>query len=242
MCTVTFVPSRGKIFITSNRDEQNTRLPASPPLYRQHDGITLVYPTDAEKGGTWIAMKENGDAAVLLNGGFIKHSPGPAYRKSRGLIIPEVLAQERPSVYFSRMLLAGVEPFTLILFETASLFEMRWDGQQKHCRQLVASRPHIWSSATLYDMPTAKKREHWFASFLNKGPVPTQQDILHFHQTAGEGDPGNDLLMSRDGIYSTVSTTSILLCEGRGSMIYLDHRDKRRFEKKIELNGTILAA
>ena len=119
---------------------------------------------------------------------------------------------------------------------------MRWDGYQKHCRQLSAGRPHIWSSATLYDEWIAKKRERWFASFLNNHPVPTQQDILDFHQTAGDGDSPTDLLMSRDHIYSTVSTTSILLSDGWGHMKYLDHRKKKLIEKNIELTRTILAA
>lgn len=242
MCTVTFIPTRGSIFITSNRDEKNSRLPATPPAFYRHRETTLVYPADAQKGGTWIAMKENGDAAVLLNGAFVNHLPAPAGTTSRGLILLDVLEDNRPSWFFSKLTLHDTEPFTLVLLENNALYEMRWDGQRKHCRQLPAGRAHIWSSATLYENPVAKKREQWFASFLNKNNKPTQQDILHFHQTAGDGDSRNDLFMTRDTTYSTVSTTSILLCDGKGHMKYLDHCNKKMIEKNIELTGTILAA
>lgn len=242
MCTVSYIPVRGKVLITSNRDEKNSRSAALAPAFHSGTGVVLLYPTDAEKGGTWIALKENGDAAVLLNGAFEKHQSRPPYRMSRGLLIPEILSAERPTLYLSRMNLEGIEPFTLVIFESGSLFEMRWDGSQQYARQLAAYRPQIWSSATLYDEKIIRKRQQWFASFLNQTPVPTQQDILRFHQFAGEGDPRNDLMMSAAGIYRTVSTTGILLCEGRGSMTYIDHGANKNYEKKIGLTGTILAA
>ena len=66
MCTVSFIPSKDKIFITSNRDEKNTRARAFAPGIEHHNGYKMVYPRDADKGGTWISMKDNGDAAVLL--------------------------------------------------------------------------------------------------------------------------------------------------------------------------------
>lgn len=242
MCTVTFIPSRNKIFITSNRDEKLNRPDALPPAYYLQNKSTLVYPADAKSGGTWIAVKENGDAAVLLNGAFIKHESGKLYRKSRGLVFLEVFSAERPSYTFNRLGLFNIEPFTLVLFENNSLFELRWDGERKHLRQLNAARPHIWSSATLYDGYTAKKREYWFASFLNRHPVLTQQDIFNFHKTGGDGDSYDDLFMKRGTEYSTVSTTGILLCEGRAGMVYHDHKNNRITEKNIELTGIIQAA
>lgn len=242
MCTVTYIPSRNKVFITSNRDEKFTRPDAMAPAYYRHNGSTLVYPADAKSGGTWIAIKETGDAAVLLNGAFIKHDAGNDYRKSRGLIFLDIFTHERPSWYYNRFDLSGIEPFTFILFENNSLFELRWDGNNKYIKQLNANRPHIWSSSTLYDGLIAKKREYWFASFLNRHPVPTQQDILQFHQQGGDGDSTNDLFMRRGDEYGTVSTTSILLCEGRASMQYHDHKKKSISEKKIELTGIIQAA
>ncbi len=235
MCTVTFIPVKDKIFITSNRDEKLSRKKAIPPTMYHHNGWNLVYPKDAAAGGTWIALKENGDAAVLLNGAFICHASEPPYRKSRGVLFMEVLSADHPAWTFSRIELMGIEPFTFILFESNSLYEFRWDGAERYCKQLSVNRPHIWSSATLYDGLIIKKREQWFARFLNNTPIPTQQDILDFHRFGGDGDRHNDLVMERDGIYSTVSITSILLNSDRGVLKYIDLKANQTSEIKIEL-------
>jgi hypothetical protein len=146
-----------------------------------------------------------------------------------------MLATKYPSYRFSKMELLDIEPFTIILYERGSLYQFRWDGTEKYCKQLSASRPHIWSSATLYDGLIIKKREQWFATFLNRNSFPTQQDILNFHHFTGDGDSKNDLLMNRDGVYSTVSITSILLTGDKGSMKYIDTKNSRRVEMNIEL-------
>jgi hypothetical protein len=108
-------------------------------------------------------MKENGDAAVLLNGAFICHDAEPPYRSSRGIILLNIFSAERPSVTFTKISLQDIEPFTLIMLENNCLYEFRWDGTEKYCKQLSTNRAHIWSSATLYDGFAVKKREQWFA-------------------------------------------------------------------------------
>jgi hypothetical protein len=90
----------------------------------------------------------------------------------------------------------------------------------------------------LYDGFVVKKREHWFASFLNNHLTPTQQDIINFHRFTGDGDKKNDLLMTRDGLYKTVSITSILLTKDRASMKYLDIKKENTAEVNIALLHT----
>lgn len=235
MCTVSFIPVKDKFFITSNRDEKLTRKKAITPGMFIYKNQKLFFPKDADAGGSWIVMKENGDAAVLLNGAFICHTAEPPYRLSRGIILLDIISSARPSVAFTKMDLQDIEPFTLILLENNCLYEFRWDGTEKYCKQLNANRPYIWSSATLYDGFVIKKREQWFASFLNNHPTPTQQDVLNFHRFTGDGDKHNDLLMTRDGVYTTVSITSILLTQDRGCVKYMDIKNDRSSELKIEL-------
>ena len=235
MCTVSFVPVREKFIITSNRDEKTSRKNALRPRPSLHNGQKLFFPKDGDAGGTWIVMKENGDAAVLLNGAFICHNAEPPYKLSRGIILLDIVATERPSIAFTKTNLQDIEPFTLVLLENNCLYEFRWDGSERYCRQLSINRAYIWSSATLYDGFVVKKREQWFASFLNNHPTPTQQDIINFHRFTGDGDKTNDLLMTRDGKYSTVSITSILLTKDRGSMQYLDIKKEIHSELNIEL-------
>jgi uncharacterized protein with NRDE domain len=221
MCTVSFIPVNNTFFLTSNRDEKMLRKTALHPDVYTIKGSKVLYPRDAA-GGTWISLHENGNAAVLLNGAFTKHIAQPPYRLSRGVIFVAIIADEKPVAAFLNIDLTNIEPFTIIIIENKCLYECRWDGQQKHYAELKKTYPLIWSSATLYDAVTVKKREQWFANWLTKKPYPTQQDILQFHQFAGEGDTHNDLRINRDGKMLTVSVTGIELNDSHGKMHYTD--------------------
>ena len=233
MCTVTFIPLKNKYVITSNRDEQHNRKRAIAPSIYTIARNNLLYPKDESANGTWITLHENGNAAVLLNGAFRNHPRSACYTKSRGLVLLEIINAKMPVRYFTKMELAGIEPFTAIVFDDNSLYECRWDGKQKHCIQLRKNRPYIWSSATLYSGEAAKKREQWFTAFLNKYPTPTQENIFHFHQYAGNGDSYDGLKIDRNGLVSTVSITSICIGNESGHMRYLDLRENKITEKEI---------
>ena len=132
MCTVTFIPSGDKLYITSNRDEKHWRSSAFPPaLYPFQSGI-LLFPKDGDAGGTWIAAHENGNAIVFLNGGFVCHQPTPPYRKSRGLVLLDLLDSANPVLSFSLWNLQQIEPFTAVIWNREQLFECRWDSAKKH--------------------------------------------------------------------------------------------------------------
>ena len=73
MCTVSFIPVQGKVFITHNRDEKIARPKALYPNEYNINGHKLLFPRDTAAGGSWFAMNQNGSAAVLLNGGYTKH-------------------------------------------------------------------------------------------------------------------------------------------------------------------------
>lgn len=233
MCTVTFIPTGDKYFFSSNRDERNSRSRAIIPSVYVVNGKKLIFPKDGDAGGSWIALHENGNAAVLLNGAFERHTPLPPYTRSRGLVFLDLITPDKPLDDFQRFGLGGIEPFTLVLLEAQQLFECRWDGTKKYIRPLNMHQAYVWSSVTLYEPAIIKKREQWFTSFLDRKPNPTQKDILAFHRFAGEGDPGTDLLMERPS-YSTVSITSMLLTADRGSMKYLDMKTNILSERKIE--------
>ena len=235
MCTVTFIPLKDTIIITSNRDEKYSRKQALPPQQYDHNGGTIIYPKDADGGGSWIAMNEDGNVAVLLNGAFVKHVATPPYKKSRGQVLLELIQADRPVRSFIRTDLFNIEPFTLVIMDSRCLYECRWDGNTKHCKQLPVYRPHIWSSATLYTHDIVKKREQWFAKWLNNNPTPTQEDVIRFHLFGGENDKHNDLLMNRQGLVSTVSITSIELTKNKGSMTYFDLKDYSLHQQELAI-------
>jgi hypothetical protein len=192
-----------------------------------------LYPKDAEAGGTWIAMHENGNALVLLNGGKKAHVAEPPYHKSRGLILLDLAAAKSPSGLFLSLDLDNIEPFTVVCFEGGRLWEAIWDGEHRYISRKDENKPHIWSSATLYDKGAVTMRESWFSDWLQKMEVGSINDILDFHRHTGNGDLHNSVLMNRGGQLYTVSITAMELYKTKGQMIYLDLRNDSIFETGI---------
>ncbi|MGN6490594.1 MAG: NRDE family protein [Agriterribacter sp.] len=235
MCTVTFIPNGDHFFITSNRDEHNTRKPALAPARYHTNGTEMLYPQDGTAKGSWITVKANGDAAVLLNGAFIKHIPAPSYRLSRGLIFLELAKAASPLGRFNNIALNGIEPFTIILFENKQLYECRWDGNEKHQKELDASKPHIWSSVTLYNEHVTRERKQWFEDFLRQEQMVSQESIVRFHRFTGGNDPANNLVMNRNGKLSTVSITSVAINGKDAVMQYVDIAGNTEHLQTIDL-------
>jgi transport and Golgi organization protein 2 len=239
MCTVTFIRTADKIYLTSNRDEKHWRSNALPPAVYRFTSGNLMFPKDGDAGGTWIAAHENGQAIVFLNGGFIRHTPAPPYRKSRGLILLDLINADNAVACFEKIALEQIEPFTAIIWNEGQLFECRWDGVQKHKLQLNALQPHIWSSVTLYDEEVIKKRNNWFSNWLQKNKQLTQHDILNFHQFTGDGDAHNDLRMNRNGQVFTVSVTSMAITDEAIQMQYLDLKNNSAFTTNLTIEKSM---
>jgi len=223
MCTVTFLPLiNGDFIFTSNRDEQVGRETIFPKMYIE-DGVQMLYPKDKKAGGTWISISDTNRLACLLNGGFVKHTHVGGYKFSRGLVVKEILKAIEIVPFIKNFDLENVEPFTLIIVDWANslqLFELVWDGEAKHFRNLDTN-PRIWSSSTLYTAEMKKERELWFAEWTSKKSRYTQTDVFNFHEDATKGTPETAVKMKRSYV-ETVSVTSILKKEGKLDMYYKD--------------------
>lgn len=222
MCTVTFIPQGDRFFFTSSRDERAGRAPAAFPQLYEINRQVLLFPKDGQSGGSWIAVHESGNVAVLLNGAVKAHRPEPPYLKSRGIVLLDIISELSPVDTFEAMNLKGIEPFTLVLFEDKKLWSGRWDGKMKWMESPDSHKPHIWSSATLYDPQAIRKRENWFNTWIQDIQYPGTLDIIHFHQKGGDGDPFNDILMNRSGQIFTNSISSIYLSPETAQFRYLD--------------------
>jgi uncharacterized protein with NRDE domain len=60
------------------------------------NGKNVIYPKDPKAGGTWYVVDENGTVLVLLNGAEEKHTIKLSYRKSRGLIVLDIIGNVSP--------------------------------------------------------------------------------------------------------------------------------------------------
>ena len=232
MCTVTFIPSEHTIFLTSNRDEKHRRATAVAPAVYEGESGKVLFPRDGDAGGSWIAVHENGNAIVFLNGGFIAHEPDPPYRKSRGLVLIDLIDCTEPFNYFQAIELDNIEPFTAIIWQDGHLYECRWDGELKQVTPVDETRPHIWSSVTLYDPAVIAKRNQWFEEWISQNHAPSQDDILDFHQFTGDGDCRNDLRMNRGKVF-TVSVTSMSISKDHALMRYLDLKNDQSFQQEL---------
>ena len=235
MCTVTFIAQDGKVFITSNRDERIDRKSATFPHSIQSGDESILFAKDGEAGGTWMAVKSDGFIAVLLNGGFENHIPLPPYRRSRGLILLDVLKAENPFDVLTAIELEGIEPFTLILYAEGCLIETRWDGIQKHRQDQDPRQNHLWASATLYsrEIIEAKKKsfEYW-----QKEQEPGEQSIIDFHANSGNGKLASNILEGQK--LKTVSITQISLNETEASIKHIDLKTESpvSVSERVKLN------
>ena len=226
MCTVTYLPTGNNSFIlTHNRDEKRSRPSAFAPKIEKLNDNQVIMPRDSKANGTWIALSEDKKVVCLLNGGFKKHTYNPPYRHSRGDIIPAYLSFENINEFLDNYYLDGIEPFTLILHEHKKLYEMRWDGNNNHLKELDIDTPHIYSSVTLYTEDAIEDRKRWFKHWLKEHLLFNVPDIRDFHCHGGDGDKENALVMKRADIYSTVSITSIEKNIDGAEMIYKDLLD-----------------
>jgi hypothetical protein len=232
MCTATYLPlSPGGFILTHSRDEKAIRRAAIPPRTIRIGGQQLIMPEDPQSGGTWIAASAQ-VSVCLLNGAFAPHQPQPPYgsgqpKHSRGLVIPHFFQYSSAATFFRDYDFRGIEPFTLLIAEVGKLTVLRWTGERVFMREKDPGKPHIWSSATLYTPEIIEKRESWFGDWCDQNPTPTVDAIREFHQTAGDGDGENSLLMNRRDTILTISLTSIVYQEDpidgdTNQMIYED--------------------
>lgn len=226
MCTVSFLRSSEKVLITSNRDEHISRKAPLVPIQEIVQDTPVIYPKDALAGGTWFAMNTYGMVTVLLNGAFNNHTRKPPYRLSRGLIVLDIISKDAPVAYAQQLSLSGIEPFTLIIFDTAQLLELRWDGSKKHWKSLDMDQGHIWSSWTLYDQAAQNERRQLFEDFLKTNHKFQQESVRSFHQE-NHGNSENGFVIDRKNGLKTLSVTQAVIGKKELTLDHLDLDSKQ---------------
>ncbi len=184
MCTLTYYPrGRTGYILTSNRDENTARTPASLPVIRQDGHTRMLMPVD-EKGGSWLGISSRWRAACLLNGAFGPHTPQLPYRKSRGLVLLDALRWPDLPSFFRDYPLRGIEPFTLVTVNqkpARQVFTFRWDGRERYLEENNPGQPRIWSSMMLYPENVREAEEKRFTGFLENHPRVDWRDLLDFN-------------------------------------------------------------
>ncbi len=221
MCTVSIVPLQGGHVFTFNRDENTNRYTTQFISRLQLGYKELVYAKDSKAGGSWFVADSLGNAAMLFNGAFQKHTKEAAYQKSRGIILLQLAAAQNMLDYFSNEGLQGVEPFSIVLYEHKLLYRLTWDGASKHVTPLLNDRPYIFSSATLYDEEVQQQRREWLHEWLQQQEV-TSDRVYQFHREYKQDDKQNGLIIQRPDGCSTLSISQLAI---RPEAMWLRHVD-----------------
>lgn len=206
MCTVTFVPLvDGGYVLTTNRDESHRRAPAKPPTVRSVGGRSVLAPTDADAGGTWVAADEAGRTVCLLNGDGPAGGVLPDDPPSRGLLVWELMQDPSHDGVRSRVqhdVDAGdfrYRPFKLVVVEPGSgrrpprLLLAGWDAAELSFGE--AEGPSVAISSTFERLDVTARRTAAWEAFLAEGPEPgpgLPGALAAFHAGHEGNDPQGD--------------------------------------------------
>ena len=235
MCTVSFVRANDAVIITSNRDEHVLRENAAAPDFHVLPNKKIIFPKDARAGGTWYAASNTGVIAVLLNGAFKKHVVQPPYRRSRGLILLEIIEADEPISFFDELDLENIEPFTVIIYQPGILHELRWDGKDKHTRLPDVTGSYIWSSATLYSDEVIKHRQNLFEQFIESQADITARKMLDFH-AHDHGDDENGFVIDRRTGMKTFSITQAIVQQDEIKFLHNDLLQQKQFKETMQVH------
>ncbi len=232
MCTVSFVFSNGKAILTHNRDEKTARLTAIKPQQYCVNNRNIYFPKDQKTGGTWFAVSENGVVLVLLNGAEEKHQLKSSYRKSRGLIVLDLISSNSAILEWNTIDLCGIEPFTIVLFQESKLYQFRWNEIEKSTLNLDRNQEYIWSSTTLYPKKIQEYRKELFQNFIASTKISAKK-LFQFHRHTNKEDLENGLVINRKNEMKTLSITQTVIQEKKVILSYHDLETEQEFNNLI---------
>jgi uncharacterized protein with NRDE domain len=233
MCTVSIVPGSGQHIFTFNRDEKLQRHTKDFINHQLFPHKHIYFAQDAAAGGTWFGADDKGNVIMLFNGAFNRHVKVNAYRKSRGIILLEILASVNMLLYFKVLVLDDIEPFSVILFENKKCYRLTWDGAQKHVQPIPDKTAHIFSSATLYDDAVQQKRQQWLQAYLLEHKNFDAGAMYNFHSTCNISDVLNGLIINRPGSCSTLSISQAVVSEGGTVLKHTDLQTGKTYSQSI---------
>jgi hypothetical protein len=183
MCTVSWLHDGDGYELLCNRDEKLSRAPALPPQIRERHGVRYVAPMDGNFGGAWIGTNEFGVSICLLNG-----AGGAAGRRSRGLLIPELLTGSSNMEVAGRISESDLSPyaaFTLAILEPGQYtMVVEWDGQEKAI--VPYGEPYMPLVSSSFDPQGVQtRRREEFTRRLDTAGKLDSSVLFAFHESHG---------------------------------------------------------
>ena len=175
------MPSDLGFIFSSNRDENPIR-PTLAPGYHFHRGQLQVYPKDEVAGGSWFGLDINlQKVACILNAQPREY---PRQSKSRGKFLTKYISSPTSKNLFDYN---GLAPFEFLSIEFGKnpvhISLHHWNGQELKCFEPDPSKPHIWSSLSLYSRSQHQINVEIFQKWLLSNQQVDQNKVIELQQT-----------------------------------------------------------
>lgn len=158
MCTVALAFQRYPglpLLLAANRDE-NLKRPAEGPAVRRERAPAILAPLDVQAGGTWLGLSQRGVLVAVTN--RFGHPRDPA-RRSRGQVVLEALAAANAHAAAQAVAAiapAAVNPFHLLIADSARGFQVFHDGEAIRCSELGPGW-HVLTERSLVGPPPLRE-------------------------------------------------------------------------------------
>ena len=223
MCTVTWLyanPDSGdtgyELFF--NRDELNTRLPASPPQHLYRDNVAFLSALDGNAGGSWLSVNQWGTTVALLNNYAYQRSTSERAWISRGQLLLSLATVTDPVTTLHAMDLSHYQAFhLLVLTPQGDTCLATWDGE--HLSQTHNPVQPISSSSWQTESVIAGRKQYFQEMTCNQTVTPAL--LEQFHRSHHCGVSPYSVCMHREDA-ATISFSHIKVGQQQVSFNYYD--------------------
>lgn len=224
MCTVTWILEKNGYQIFFNRDELKTRRMALPPQVAIRRGVQYIAPTDADAGGTWLAVNEFGLSVGMLNyyhpeaGNAL---PGKEYI-SRGLLLKSLIDSATRAEAIRRLQRedpGNYRSFILVIWEPGkTVAACTYDGSYRPA--MVEENPAIpLTSSSFSTGKVIEKRRSLFREMASSLPQIDARSLTAFHQSHLPGAGPYSVCMHREDA-QTVSFSRVIVTAQKVEFLY----------------------
>ena len=221
MCTLTWFATGSGYELFFNRDERLTRRRAEPPVVQNVDGVTLISPTDADAGGTWIAVNQFGITVCLLNHYQFQQIETYKDWHSRGDIVKKFATISDLSLvqdWFDDLSLDNYRAFRMLIIEPQGNNRLCvWDGHSGRVERNVT----MPKSSSSVDAKNVKAIRIGLFKSLNLVDSKNSQDYIDYHSSHLPTCSKDSVCMHRDDA-KTVSLSHVCVENRDVSFRYAD--------------------
>jgi Transport and Golgi organisation 2 len=222
MCTATWVRDEEGYQLFFNRDEKLTRKRETAPRLLERDGVRFIAPADGDFGGTWLAVNEFGVSICLLNGANLTRSIVPSTgQRSRGFVIPEIIAGESSTAVrarIQRLDFSRFSAFTIAILDFEATTILEWKGVS--LTWTASEDSHLPITSSSFDTAAVRQERRQDFDRLLRDAGLINPELLHgFHSSHNPARGPYSVCMHRDDA-ETVSFTRIRVTRSRASVLY----------------------